>query len=514
MLKKYLVSTSGKQYYITKFYIIKIENVLRFGYDIFLINNAGVASMIDTINQSFINNPESDNIFNKLSSEKKFSKTISQLEALEVLHNLEKILNTEQTSQFIKVSLPQANLYYELNKIQLLYNFIKHFCNNYELIKLDFDKPDIHKQELKSENNIQIDDSNISSNLFNELIKLSPNNLVTFFILKQLTAFYTNQTVEFVLDEEQNLTISITKLTNNLMVLYNDLMTVINFVPANIADENFKNLLKSRITTLIKIIIFIYDNNDKLLINDKYLYLNYTFVLLYIYGFWLNNSDSMSLFNLYNFINKILMAFKFNSKVKTIKIEPTPLQGDTDVAIDLSTINGLANKYKYLIDIDRNRFVTNIINDTKTLINNKTNKFNINIPLNKAKLINLTNGNLPLKYEKIEDVKLSNHKIISKPYHSLLILENSKNIFNTDNIDENLPKLIDIIQNKMIPDLNKLSEQLILNPSTLFIYTECIEPNINNDLLNITEKLYLLYEVAIPYLFDRYNISKFLDYFH
>ena len=127
MLKKYLVSTAGKQFYITKFYINKIEDILRFGYDIHLITNVGISSMIGSIDQSFINNPESDNIFNKLSTTKKFSKGISQLEAIEVVSRMEGVINSSEiySSEYIKLELPRVILYYESHKYKLLYNFIK-----------------------------------------------------------------------------------------------------------------------------------------------------------------------------------------------------------------------------------------------------------------------------------------------------------------------------------------------------------------------------------------------------
>lgn len=517
MLKRYLVSTAGKPYYITKFYIIKIDNILRFGYDIHVITNNGIASMINNIDQSFINNPESDNIFNKLATEKKFSHTISQLEAVNVISTIEKAIAEESYKSYIKISLPRANLYFELNKVKLLYNFIRYFYDNYENIKLEIDKkpnPIELTADVKTPVNVEVKD--ISSKIFNELCKLSPNNIISFFILKQISHLYTGQTLNFKLEEESNITIEVELFTSNLMLLYNDLNVLINFRPTNISEEEYKVAIKSKITLLIKLLLAIYDNESKLNSNDKYLYINFIVILLYIYGFWLNGSDFNININIYTFVNKVIFSLKGNmGKIKNIKFFPLPISHNSETKqVDISKINTLAAKYKYLIDFDRERFIKNIINDIESdVLNEKENKPR-DIVLSKAKLLDLSNNELPLHYQLISDQKLQPHKIITKAYHSLLILENSINIFNIDNIDEQLPKLIDIINSKILPFLRKNSEMIILNPSVLLIYNNFIEPNIINNSLSIKEKMYLIFDICIPFLYDNFKINKFIDYFH
>lgn len=516
MLKRYLVSTAGKPYYITKFYINKIDNILRFGYDIHVITNSGIASMIDNINQSFINNPESDSIFNKLATEKKFSNTISQLEALEVISGIEKSLKEESFKDYIKVNLPRASLYFELNKVKLLYNFIKYFYDNYENIKVDIDKQNSPSTtaDVKPTDNIEIKD--ISPTIFNELRNISPNNIITFFILKQISNMYTGQTLNFKLEEESNLIIEVESFTSNIMLLYNDLNILINFIPKTISDEEYKNIIKSKISVLIKLILALYENEDKLNINDKYLYINFIIILLYIYGFWLNGSDFNININLYTFVNKVIFNLKGSmGKIKNIKFIPLPMASKTDTSqVDISKINMLAAKYKYLIDFDRERFIKNIITDIESNPTDTESKFKQqNITLSKAKLLDLSGDELPLNYTLISDNNLKNHRIISKAYHSLLILENSINIFSIDNIDEQLPKLIDIINSKIIPSIRKKSEMVILNPSVILIYN-IIEPNIINIDLSIKEKMYLIFEICIPFIHDNFKVDKFVDYFH
>lgn len=518
MLKRYLVSTAGKPYYITKFYINKIDNVLRFGYDIHVITNNGIASMINNIDQSFVNNPESDNIFNKLSTEKKFSHTISQLEALDVLSGIEKSLRENSYKNYIQVNLPRANLYFELNKVKLLYSFIKYFYENYETIKLEIDKkdnPPLITADVKPQISVEVKD--ISSKIFNELCRISPNNIVSFFILKQISNLYTNQSLNFKIEEESNLIIEVESFTSNVMLLYNDLNVLINYIPSGMAETEFKTMIKSKITILIKLILAIYENESKLNENDKYLYINFIIILLYVYGFWLNGSEFNININIHSFANKVIFSLKGNmGKIKNIKFIPLPItSNDESKLIDISKINTLAAKYKYLIDFDRERFIKNIITDVENPVTITKEKLKQqDIVLSKAKLLDLSGDKLPLNYKLISDSKLSTHRIISKAYHSLLILENSINIFNIDNIDEQLPKLIDIINSKIIPLLRKNAEMVTLNPSVLLIYNNIIEPNITNTSLSIKEKMYLIFEICIPFMHDNFKINKFVDYFH
>lgn len=515
MLKRYLVSTAGKPYYITKFYIFKIENILRFGYDIHVITNSGIASMINNIDQSFINNPESDSIFTKLATEKKFSNTISQIEALDVISGIEKALKENSYDKYIKINLPKASLYFELNKVKLLYNFIKYFYEHYESIKIEIDrKASINDSTAEIKTEVVPEIKDISSKLFNELCRISPNNIVTFFIIKQLCSIYTGQSLNFKVDDEDNLDIEVEIFTSNSMLLYNDLNTLINFTPSNVSEIEYKNLIKSKISMLLKLLIAIYENESKLTDNDKFLYINFIIVLFYIYGFWLNGSNFNVTTNIYSFANRVIFSFKTNiGKIKNIKFIPLPINDNNGKLVDIAKINALSAKYKYLIDFDRERFIKSIISDIDNEPEVKSSSSVPNMVISKAKLLDLISDILPLNYEIITDPKLTTHKIISKPYHSLLILENSTNIFNLDNIDEDLPKLVDIINAKIIPAIKKNAEMIVLNPSVLLIYDNFIEPNIDTN-ISIKEKMYLIYQICIPFLHDVYKINKFIDYFH
>lgn len=533
MLKRYIVSTTGRSAYITKFYINLFDNVLRFGYNIYQIKNTGISSMIERINDSFRSNPESDSVFNKLPVEQVFSHTISQLESTDIITEIEKVLAnpkgyTSNNSHF-KITLPYATLYYELEKVKLLYNFIKHFYENYELIKLELSKPkenisdnsDLSKTEV-SVNTNSID--SLSSKIFNEFVKQSPSNILTFFILKSLTAFYNDHNVSFNYNSENGeLLITISEFTSNYMLFYSDLNTLINYNAntENYDAETFRKSIRTKINSLIKILVYIFENSNKLNKEELYLYTHIIIIFIYVYGHWFNNNTGSS--DIYKFTNSVIKnLFNTTNKYKIIKFINNSISKSSDLKLlDISKINELSVKYNYLIHIDSSLYIKNIItdyqkdNDIKNESSRKIlDRISNRLILNKPKLLDLSNliDNPPLKYKIISSN--TDHIVITKAYQDFLFVLNSNNVLPNYEFDNHLPKLFDVISNKIVPNINKFNEMVKLNASTLFIYTNFIEPYINNELISVEEKLYLVYDIVLPYVYDTFKIDKFIDYFH
>lgn len=536
MLRKYIVSVVGAKPYITKYYIKLVDNTLRFYYDIYLLKNPGITSMVEGFDQTFRTNPESDNVFEKLPKEKKFSHSVSQLEAYNVITHLENIINNrgELNSEYLQINLPRATLYYEIDKVQLLHNFIKTFYDNYEMIKLSYEKPDASNLESDETSKINvkenIDTAEISSSLFNEIIKQSPNNLVSFFIIKNLLRFENSNITNFKYDEtNKSLYIQVNEFTNNYMLFYNDLITLINYNDNvdNKSKDEYNKLLKSKINNIIKMTIYIYENKEHLNTQELYLYLSFSLILIYIYGHWLANNSSGS--NIYKFSNNVIkhvfdLKSSNYSSILFFGLGEKQKQKEKNKEgskLDISNINELSKKYQYLIDIDRQTFLKKIIDDNTEFNNTELEKVNSNkknildkLILNKPKLINLSNPPFEvLGYKKINN-KISSNTFITKAYEDLHFIINSNNILPNYEFDKNLPKLSDIIINKIIPKINKYNEMIKLNPNTLLIYEQFIEPFLDSSIISIDEKLYLIYDICIPYLYDVYKVDKVLDYFH
>jgi hypothetical protein len=462
---RYIVSIAGKKPYITKFNIFKIDNIIRFGYEIYVINNKYQLEAIKELDSNFRSNPESTELFNSISSEKKFGHSLSQLEVGIIIKEIE---TSKALNGVLHIKFPKAQLFYEEEKAKLLYNFLKHFYDNYELIKLELSKQeqnvDSNKSNLDSNNKVIINEQT-SSDIFNKLI--------------------------------------LSNFTTNYMLFFNDLKLIISSYDINIKkDLDIANISKTLINGLVYLIdLFKNEDNYKFISKSEfYLYINFNMVLLYVYYcLYKNNSDMIKV------INELLKQNKINI---TIEIANNEISNG-GYNLDLEKINILSQKYNYLIYIDRENFVNNIIRDYDKQ-NEKFRKVDLTkgIIVNKPSILNLES------FDVIKDDRFENNIIIDIYYRQLLIINSTETIIEKIDIDYRLTKLIDLINNKIIPNVNKRVEMIQLNPSTLLIYNEFISPFIRGDEISIDEIMFLIFNITIPYIYDNYKIEKFIDYFH
>lgn len=492
---RYIVSIAGKKPYITKYSIYKIDNIIRFGYDIHIINNNYQLQAIKDLDNNFRSNPESTELFNNVSTEKKFSASLSQLEVGLVIKEIEK---TKPINNVIHIQFPKAQFFYEEEKALLLYNFLKHFYDNYELIKLELSK----QENSENENNNVTDSEKIvineqtSSDIFNKLIQLCPNNISTFFILKHLSIYNKNQYIEF--DKENN-KLLLSNFTTNYMLFFNDLKLTLNSLNNETIDiVSISKTLVNGLNYLIT--LFINEENHKYISkNEFYLYINFNILLLYTYYCLYKNNS-----NILKVINGLLKQNNIN-----ITIEHVTNEDNEEKSLDLQKINLLAQKYNYLIYIDRENFIKSIIRE----YDKDDSKFQPvdltkGVIVNKPSILNLEN------FEVIKDERFKNNIIIDRYYHQLLFINSTETIIEKVDIDYRLSKLIDLINNKIIPNVDKRIEMIQLNPSTLLIYNEFIGPFIQGNEISIDEILFLIFNITIPYIYDTYKIEKFIDYFH
>jgi hypothetical protein len=245
-----------------------------------------------------------------------------------------------------------------------------------------------------------------------------------------------------------------------------------------------------------------YNNISKFISKDEfYLYINFNILLIYIYYcLYKNNSD------IFKVVNNILEKFKIDFRFDTVLLNGGNSLENT---LDLEKINKLSQKYNYLLYIDRKNFIDSIIRE----YDETENKFQPvdltkGIIVNKPAILNVSNYNV------IKDDRFKNNIIIDIYYHQLLIINSNQTIIDNIEIDYRLSKLIDLINNKIIPNIDKRIEMIQLNPSTLLIYSEFISPFIKGNQISIDEILFLIFNISIPYIFDNYKIEKYIDYFH
>lgn len=278
--------------------------------------------------------------------------------------------------------------------------------------------------------------------IYKKLVSVSPNNIITFFILKHLT----NTEYQFI--NYENDIIYISNFSSNYNLFFHELKNIILNMDY-VIDTKF----------LIKGLQYLLSEFEKK--PEYYLFIGFILLLLFL-SLKVNSTNIVK-----------HLELKFNIKIEIVYDEVL------EEKLILENISLLAKKYDYLLYLDREHFVTSIINDKSY---NKSNK-KFDLILNKSSIIDVSKNTCKLP-KKITDVSKLDNKLI---------------------------KLIDII-NCIINKLN--IEMIKLNPNTLIIYKEFIEPNIDVNLISIDEIFYILYDIILPYLKDNYGINKYIDYFH
>lgn len=527
---KYIVSTSGKTPYIIKFYITSFDSTLRFVYDIYQITNPEKLARIETIDNQFLQNPENSNFFKNIPTKLVYTNSFSQLEAGETCESIQNILNQPNQKDIYRIILPPTTrIYYNKKKSMILYYLIKHFYENYELIKLQLNGNIINNKEdeldsVQQKQEISTEIKNLSSYLFNRYIELSPNNLVSYFIVKYLDSKRENNNnfmIDYKFDEESNLIITMSEYDQNFMQFYEDL----NIYVLSILDNIDKVKFKTNIELLINSIFYLQKLYEfkQLDTSEIYYYTYFAILLILLYSISLRSSINNDLNiklpkNIFKYTNNVFKSMSANNnklKLIILKIEKKEDNLIDSFDFDLSKINSIANKYKYLVSIDSEAYVNNIITDYKVSKSNKTsNTNNIKNIIFSPKILNLENvENLPLDYSLITDPKLKDNKIISKHYRDLLLLNNSSVTLLDLDVDTRLTRLVSIITDNLLPSITKYNEMIKLNPSTLLIMDQFLVKTKLAD-LSISDNMFVLYQIIIPHLYDYYKITKFIDYYH
>jgi hypothetical protein len=523
---KFIVSTSGKTPFIIKFYISQFDSTLRFVYDIYQITNPEKLARIDTIDNQFIQNPENENFFKNIPTKLVYTNSFSQLEAGETCESIQKTLTNINTKDIYPIILPPTTrVYYNKKKSMILYYLIKHFYENYELIKLQLNGNENNKTEQldQPDNNINTEIKKLSSYLFNRYIDLSPNNLISYFIVKYLdnkNSSKKNIIIDYQLDDDKNLIINLSEYDQNFMQFYEDL----NVYVLSMLDNIDKIKFKSNIELLIKSLFYLQNifETNTLSKSEIYYFTYFAILLILLYSISLkasiNNDLNIKLpKNIFNYINNVFKSMSANNnKLKTITLKIEKQDNDISQEFDfnLDKINEIAIKYKYLVNIDNEAYVNNIITDYKSI--SKSSKFepNDNNIIFTPKILNLEDANnLPLKYELINDNKLKDNKIITTHYRNLLLLNNSSVTLLDLDVDNRLSRLISIITDNLLPNITKYNEMIKLNPSTLLIMDQFLTKTKLSE-LSISDNMFVLYQIVIPHLYDYYKITKFIDYYH
>ena len=512
---KYITCYREGCLYIIKFVIEDINSNLRFVYEIYKVKDKHQYRFIE---ESFKTNPESlifEDILGNI--ERVFIHSISQIEAGEELSKFNVDYNNLQNIGILK--LPKLTINIENYKLGVVYNLLKLYFEQYDLIKLKYDK---NNDSLAKSNNL------INRKIeVQDIIKLINNNLIIYYLYSYLNNFnYCKSKNTFELNNRTlKITINNIIYNNSLVDSKNLYLLMCNLDESN---EEINNTLQILFKTLIKFInneVLTSENN--ILKEDSIITLNVLNFLCLIYGtkYLLGNKISYEKLKYLPILNHIYLQLIKNTKhidFDRIEIHESLIKtdGEVDSFLNLETVS---QKYKYLLKISSEEFVKSILKEIKNSPpeDNKTNNNFNNMVLKTPKILNidylltLTNdGDSFINYKKIktpEFIKLEKSFVITEEYLQLLYIINSNGFIDHSKLNIRITKFADSIINNILPLVDKHHDKLI---STLLIMNNMIEYVFQNKpLIDNQSKLFILYRIIIPHLYNKFNINKFIDYF-
>ena len=496
--------------------------------------------------------------------------TLQQAEALfQYLMNIyQKNINN---NKLIQIGFKNIKLFLSITQIFSILVFIQGFIQNYVTLKTHIallNEQENQKNELKNiktnilessqiikneniESNIELDetvskiiikDELIDENdtlFLNDVIKLSPNNIITYFIYKQIYDIVYTKKIDIctkIIDQSQNININIQplvnfeylQLTETGIINFTNLLTTFNFTQ----DEYF-----SKIKNLIKGLYYLIEKyND---INNFNISIKCIQFLIFIYTLKYDEKQIIGIINYSQKISNVFISYITNNVIKNIVNSVPEFRGknfinfihskkyDVKEIDNLKNIEQLIAKESYMINIDKYLFIQHIINDfTKNKSENENkNKYklilnsgyilNINELINKE---NITNRYLNYKIIKSKEKQFEQNIIITDEYYKILKISVSFSLFQDvlkvgSESDLIISKLYTSIEN-ILKQISSIDNTSFLS-STLNILFNIIKPNLNqSNNINIHTELFILYRICIPFIYDIFKISLFKDYFY
>jgi len=365
----------------------------------------------------------------------------------------------------------------------------------------------------------------------NDILKLSPSNMVTYFISKyihNMLSYENIDTIEKAIDERGNITISMQPLISFDYLKITE-KGIYNFIDILSSFEFTINEYINKIKTLLKGLIYI-SNRDN--INDFTLSLKTIEILIFIYTLKSDVNQVNAILNSEQNINNIMISIITNNTIeyvlnnsgefqcaKVFKISffhPTVSKYNNNT-INENEIRNILNKEMYLLEIDKMQFLQTALNKVQTnkkkgdvkLILDSESIINIDEILSNTQIIK--NKHLNYKLLKVSEKQFEKNRIITPEYYSILKIGSTM----FKNIQSNSEE--DLIMSKYYSNIEQCLKQIsnvesnILLISTLNILYQFIRPNIE---ANVQIELYILYRIIIPFIYDVFNINNFKDYFN
>jgi len=522
-------------------------------------------TLTESIVQSFDTNSSNRAFFSALPVEKIAMVELSLNQSEELYLYIQNMLNNlHQGRDLHQLTIMNMTLYLSADQIFKMNNFINQFITTYELVRMnlsvlqqqkqsniiadvkssdDIDDDTISNNEEEIDDNtfeIENDDKSEEISLLNDCLIMSPNVITTYFISKYISNILSNpkkEKIHFDFNKE-TVTIHMSPLIHQELIEmsddhYTDLLNIISSF--NYSHEEYITKLKLLVRHLIYIINHYTKDSSTYFITIKvieFLILIYTIKLSP--ASLISNvgkvSGSVQAFKqsieyLINYaVDHVIMNHIDQRQITHNKIifKHYPSVEYFEEEYDTDSVRQLISKELYLIDVDREFFIKQVLDKSKEQ-NSKISLDKMKIVFSKSITINIDqileseplNNNSWLDYQKVipQQKQFEHHTIITIEYLQLLQITNTPNISKNLLKDVNpiISKYYNIIVNQIFKELTVCDPKHSI--STLNLLTTYIRPYLHTDASSKTE-LFLLYRIIIPHLHDVYNINKFIDYFH
>jgi len=523
--------------------------------------------------KSLDENPKNKSVFDNIDKKLLISNEIDYNTATDLLLNLD----NNNIGQYHQIQLPRLKICLTNKQLIQFKGFLRQYIDYYDIIKSELIKNDknnknekniindkclnennnnniIDNSESESENVIDnlIDNNNENENddnnsphylindiILKDIVKLSPNNFTNLFITKLINLEYENRfngkSIDEIIDNENN-NILIPGFISDNHILKNGLIYELGqiLLSFNYANEEYISKLKLVCKELLYII-----NNKSSLFNDHDS-LNYLVVILkclhlliFIYTFKkLENDGKVNVKSLVsgakflrspgevinNLVNKTLNYMKIDIKF----VESKTKYVSNNLPMNENVFNAI-QQYKYLIDIDKETFISHILN-----LDYPQSKHPIlkDYYVDKPSVINIEDfisnneqDNTNLSYCLIDtsNTEFHNNKVISKYYYQTLKLMNLPHLIINDQLLKDFNPIVlkyhSVITENIFKDLSmeNFHDNYI---STLYLIDNFIRSYISHELLTGKITMFILYKILIPYIYDFFGQKYVIDYYH
>jgi hypothetical protein len=516
----YFIDYSNK-HFLLRFRLLPINQSLFLEIS---VNQLRIKEHNVNIRNSFYNDPTDEGLFNRCDTTLISSVHLGFNEIVEFKRYIDSIEGITKTYNELKILLRQANITVHLDDYQLygLQCFIKDLTERFVGYQMSLLEMVIkYKDEIVSQDDkikiepvrdleplkveippVEIETPIDSNKYLHDLLQLSPNNLTTYYITKYL----------FHNVELEGNTIKIPNILKFGFQHNIELATIVNSITYNQSE------ISSRMTHLYNTIYNITITDPSLFESNK----ENIYLMLFLYYIYALKSISAAEAKVINyelglkdsFITCLNYSFKsrMSNHPNNTEIVFTYYDEATAPVNYKNILDPLIKKHNYLITLDKNLFIEKVLSDLTTQSQDPQEIKDKPLLLNKPNILDVAFLMEQPKAYKSEDgfAHYINYQKdgITELYYIIQEILSGKIL---KNIPTLVSKHMQNITDNTFYNIDKNIESVTLEPvSTLILMNTYIEPFIKDTNLN---KVIILFQVVVPYLYDKYKVTKFLNYY-